>query len=321
MRNKMKYYLLLMTFILLACSTKVPNDQDKSVLKEAQTHFKVLQPSPIDPDKSENLIELGEKLYFEKKLSLDGNISCNSCHKLKKFGVDNEDLSSGQNSKRLSRNTPTVYNSSLNFKQSWDGRAKDIKEQIKLHLFDPLIYGMTDEKEILETLNKNKYPSLFKEASLNLSIPNALHALESFLQTLVTRSRFDDYLEGDIFALNASERRGLNKFIEIGCINCHAGENLGSMSFEKLGQAKKYKTNDQGRFLITQNNEDKMNFKVPSLRNVAQTAPYLHDGSIRTLEEMIDIMGEYQLGQKLLREDIQDIKAFLSTLDANSLPY
>jgi cytochrome c peroxidase len=137
----------------------------------------------------------------------------------------------------------------------------------------------------------------------------------------MTPSEFDDYLNGEIFALNDQERRGLKKFIEVGCTTCHNGENLGGTMYQKLGLLKKYKTEDTGRYKVTKKRRDKYKFKVPGLRNIAKTSPYLHDGSIETLDEMIDIMAEYQLGKKLQKEDIKDIKAFLSTTTAKSLPY
>lgn len=317
----MRFTFLLITLLLMSCSSKVATDKDKALLKDATQLFSPIPTTLIDLDENENLIKLGEKLYFEKKLSKSGTISCNSCHQLDKFGVDNEETSPGHNAKRGERNSPTVYNAGLNFKQFWDGRAADLGEQAVGPILNPIEHGLETEEEVLSILKANDYEKRFKAAKLEMSFKNMGHAIASFEKTLMTPSRFDDYLNGDIFALNKQERRGLKKFIKIGCTSCHIGDNLGGTMFQKLGSVKKYKTDDLGRYLITKKKRDKYKFKVPGLRNVAKTAPYLHDGSIRTLEETIDIMGEYQLGQKLLREDIQDIKAFLSSLNAKSLPY
>lgn len=309
------------TFLLLACSSKKATDEDKALVKKANEVFKPVSSSLIDKEKNKNLIELGEKLYFEKKLSVNGSISCNSCHMLDKYGVDNLSTSPGHDGRKGDRNSPSVYNSGLNFRQFWDGRAKDLAEQAIGPITNPIEHGLKSGDEAIKILKESGYSKLFKEAKLELNYNNVGVAIAAFEKTLMTPSEFDDYLNGDIFALNDQERRGLKKFIEVGCTSCHAGENLGGTMYQKLGLLKKYKTEDLGRYSITKKRRDKYKFKVPGLRNVAKTAPYLHDGSIRTLDEMIDIMGEYQLGQKLLKEDIQDIKAFLSTTTAKSLPY
>lgn len=313
--------LLIMIFSFAACSSKQVTDEDKAQVKKANEFFKPVSSTLIDKEKNKNIIELGEKLYFEKKLSANGTISCNSCHMLDNFGVDNEPTSPGHDGTRGDRNSPTVYNSGLNFRQFWDGRAKDLAAQAIGPITNPIEHGVKSEAAAVKTLKDNGYVELFKAANLELTYKNIGVAIEAFEKTLMTPSEFDDYLNGDVFALNDQERRGLKKFMEVGCTTCHSGENLGGTMYQKLGLLKKYKTEDKGRYNVTKKRRDKYKFKVPGLRNVAKTAPYLHDGSVKTLDEMIDIMGEYQLGQKLLKEDIQDIKAFLSTTTAKSLPY
>jgi cytochrome c peroxidase len=318
----MKFFALFFTLsILVACSSKNPTEEDKALNKKANMFFKAVSPSLIDKDKYQDLISLGEKLYFEKKLSANGTISCNSCHMLDKFGVDNEPTSPGHDGTRGERNSPTVYNAGLNFAQFWDGRAKDLAEQAIGPILNPIEHGLKSEKEAISILKQAGYEKEFKAAKLDLNYKNVGVAIAAFEKTLMTPSDFDDYLNGDIFALNDQERRGLKKFVEVGCTTCHNGENLGGTMYQKLGLVKKYKTEDLGRYKVTKKRRDKYKFKVPGLRNIAKTGPYLHDGSIKTLDEMIDIMAEYQLGKKLLIQDIKDIKAFLSTTTAKSLPY
>ena len=145
-------------------------------------------------------------------------------------------------------------------------------------------------------------------------------AIGDFEKTLITPSRFDDYLAGDIHALSFQERRGLEKYIQNGCTSCHSGAGLGGTMFQKFGLIKKYPTKDLGRYEVTKKRRDKYKFKVPGLRNVSKTAPYLHDGSIASLDEVIEIMFEYQLGKEASKQDIADIKAFLTSLEAKKLP-
>lgn len=318
----MKYFALLFSALLItACSSKKATDEDKKLNKKANMFFKAVSPSLIDKAANNNLIGLGEKLYFETKLSANGTISCNSCHKLDKFGVDNEPTSPGHDGTRGDRNSPTVYNSGLNFAQFWDGRAKDLAEQAIGPILNPIEHGLKSEKEAIAILKEAGYEKEFKNAKLELNYKNVGVAIAAFEKTLMTPSDFDDYLNGDIFALSDQERRGLEKFIKVGCTTCHNGENLGGTMYQKMGLVKKYKTEDLGRYKVSKKRRDKYKFKVPGLRNIEKTGPYLHDGSIKTLDEMIDIMAEYQLGKKLLKQDIQDIKAFLSATTAKSLPY
>ena len=315
--------MLILSFLLIisSCSTKKATEQDNELLKQAQGVFEVIPETLIDKDKNEEKIELGKKLYFENKLSINDTISCNSCHNLETFGVDNEKTSPGHDGTRGKRNSPTSLNAALNFRQFWDGRAKDLEEQAIRLILNEIEHGLPGQEAALAKINTPEYIEMFKKANLEFDYQNIGVAIGAFERTLLTPSKFDDYLKGDVFALNNQQRRGLKKYLEIGCTSCHSGVALGGNSYQKLGVVKKYPTKDTGRYEVSKKKRDKFKFKVPGLRNVAKTAPYFHDGSITTLEEAIDLMAEYQLGKKLIKEDIQDIKAFLSSTTAKSINY
>ena len=264
-------------------------------------------------------IALGKKLYFEKKLSKAQDLSCNSCHDLNNFGVDNQKTSLGFNGQRGGRNSPTVYNAALHFAQFWDGRAKDVEEQALGPIMNPVEMAMPSEKEVIDRLlTDSVYISQFKEAfpdeSEALNFKNIGKAIGAFERTLITPSKFDEYLNGDEKALSEDAIRGLKAFRDTGCVACHNGSTLGGQMFQKLGIVKPFPTSDLGRYEVTKLDSDKLIFKVPSLRNVSKTAPYFHDGSIQTLEEAVKLMGEHQLGAKMDERKIKDIVAFLNSL-------
>jgi cytochrome c peroxidase len=308
------------SLFLLGCSGKHKkmNEADKLLWTEATSVFQPIPEQVIDREANSQLIHLGEKLYFEKKLSINDTISCNSCHQLDKFGVDNEKTSPGHNKKRGGRNSPTVYNSALNFVQFWDGRAKDMEEQAIGPILNPIEHGLPNEKAALKKIDTTEYRELFKVAftgqAEGFTFKNIGIAIGAFEKTLLTPSRFDDFLKGDGEALTVDEKKGLKKFVEFGCTSCHDGAGIGGGSFQKLGLINDFKTKDQGRFEVTKNPEDKQMFKVPSLRNVVHTGPYFHDGRVATLDKAIKLMGFHQLGIDLDDEDVKDIKAFLGSL-------
>jgi cytochrome c peroxidase len=311
-------FLVVSLVALVSCSGQKITKHDQEVLKSAQGFFSPIPSTMIDKEKHKDMITLGKKLYLEKKLSANGTISCNSCHKLDNFGVDNEPTSPGHDGTRGGRNSPTSFNAALNFKQFWDGRAKDLADQAGGPILNPIEHGLKSEKEALAKINEAEYIAMFKKAFPKAKEPmtykNLTEAIAAFEKTLMTPSRFDAYLAGDIAALNAQERKGLEKFVSVGCIQCHSGQGLGGTSFQKLGLVKPYKTKDMGRYEVTKKRRDKFKFKVPLLRNIEKTAPYFHDGSIKTLDEAITVMAEYQLGKELAKEDVSDIKAFLGSL-------
>lgn len=272
-------------------------------------------------------ITLGKRLFLDTQLSENNSISCNSCHNLNTFGVDNEARSPGTKGQLGDRNSPSVYNSALHIAQFWDGRAKDVEEQALGPVLNPKEMAMPTEKVVLERLSSDPtYLEQFKAAFPNETQPinfiNVGKAIGAFERTLLTPSRFDQYLEGDKSALTEQEKAGLQKFSETGCTACHNGVLLGANAYQKLGLVKPYvgaNPEDHGRMTVTKNAAEDMFFKVPSLRNVEKTGPYFHDGSISTLEQAVDVMAEYQLGKKLSKEDVASIVTFLKSL-TGSLP-
>lgn len=322
----MRYLLVVgLTLFLFSCDSSLTQKPKLSsgeieLLKMAKENFKPLPYSLINKWDEEDKIHLGEKLYFEKKLSINNTISCNSCHKIDSHGVDNEPTSPGHDGTRGERNSPTVYNAALNFAQFWDGRAKDVEEQALGPILNPIEHGLASESDALKKIDTKEYRYLFDKAfpheKNNFNYKNIGRAIGSFEKTLLTQSRFDDYLRGSMFALSVPEKIGLKKFIEVGCTSCHNGVNIGGEMYMKLGQVKDFQTKDLGRFSITNDEDDKFVFKVPGLRNIVHTYPYMHDGKVENLDEMIRIMGEYQLGENLSSQDIYYIKSFLGSLSA-----
>ncbi|MBY0475954.1 MAG: cytochrome-c peroxidase [Nitrosomonas sp.] len=289
---------------------------DKTILKH---FFEPLPASIIDEKKNATLIALGKKLYLDPRLSANDTISCNSCHQLDNFGVDSQPTSPGHEGKRGGRNSPTTFNAALHIAQFWDGRAKDVEEQALGPILNPIEMGMPKDVDVVDKLKKiDEYKTMFAEAFKDEKDPilyvNIGKAIGAFERTLLTPSRFDDFLKGDENALNDTEKRGLQKFITMGCANCHNGVAIGGNSYKKIGLVVPYETKDLGRFEITGLETDKKVFKVPSLRNIAKTGPYFHDGSVATLEEAIEEMAEHQLGQKVGPGFVGDVKAFLESL-------
>ncbi|WP_341643488.1 cytochrome-c peroxidase [Thauera sp. SDU_THAU2] len=276
---------------------------------------------PIEPAKAVNpaMVELGKKLYFDPRLSRSGFISCNSCHNLSMGGSDNLKTSIGDKWQQGPINSPTVLNSSLAVAQFWDGRAADLKEQAGGPIANPGEMAFTHDLAI-DTLRSipgyvSEFKSVFGSAAIN--IDKITQAIAAFEETLVTpNSPFDQWLKGDDKALTDRELAGYGLFKESGCVACHNGPAVGGTSFQKMGLFEPYKTNNpaEGRAAVTGKDEDRMNFKVPTLRNVELTYPYFHDGEAATLEEAVDIMGRLQLGRKYSEQEIADIVAFLKTL-------
>ncbi|MEZ4754097.1 MAG: cytochrome-c peroxidase [Bdellovibrionota bacterium] len=270
-------------------------------------------------DDNSVIVELGRKLYFDTRLSLDKDISCNSCHDLKNYGVDSLPTSPGHKGQLGDRNSPTVYNAALHISQFWDGRAKDVEEQALGPVLNPVEMAMPAEDLVIERLGSDKeYPELFKKAfpkdEKPLNFINMGKAIGAFERTLITTSRFDKWEAGDKSALTAEEIAGFEKFKQTGCTICHGGKLFGGNMYQKLGLVKAFKTEDTGRHKQTGNEADKYFFKVPSLLNIAKTGPYFHDGSVKTLNEAVKIMGEYQLGKNLSDEDVKSIVIFLNSL-------
>lgn len=277
--------------------------------------------SPVPAPKAVNpaAVELGKKLFFDPRLSKSGFISCNSCHNLSMGGSDNLKTSIGHNWQRGPINSPTVLNSRMNLAQFWDGRAKDLKEQAGGPIANPGEMAFTHELAV-ETLRSipgyvEEFKRVFKTDQL--TIDEVTTAIAAFEETLVTpNSRFDQWLDGDKTALTKDELEGYRLFKESGCVACHNGPNFGGNSFQKMGLVQPYKTANtaQGRVEVTGKDADRLNFKVPTLRNVELTYPYFHDGEAETLTQAVDVMGRLQLGREFTPDENAKIVAFLKTL-------
>lgn len=312
---------LLLSLVSCQESFKSMPNIDQSELKrleEARSYFSPIPSFIIDKTEQTDKISLGKKLYFEKKLSINNTISCSSCHNLDTFGVDNQKTSPGHDGTRGDRNSPTVLNAALHIAQFWDGRAADVEAQALGPILNPIEHGLASEADALAKIDTLEYRRAFHRAFKGEDKPfnytNIGRAIGAFERTLLTPSRFDDYLKGSLFALTNKEKKGLDKFISIGCVSCHNGVAVGGQMYMKLGAVKDYPVKDKGRFMVTQDEGDLFVFKVPSLRNVHHTQPYLHDGSINDLGQMIKVMAEYQLGEDINSSDIEYIKAFLGAL-------
>lgn len=325
------YFLFISTFILSmsACAPekKEVSESDKALIEKAKTYFAPLPLIAKNPTnkKSKEKIDLGHKLFFDTQLSLEGTQSCNTCHNLATYGVDNEATSEGDNGGRGDRNSPTVLNAALHTTQFWDGRAKDVEEQAGMPITNPVEMAIPDEAFLVDRLKQDEnYPTLFKNAFPEqedpLTYENIRLSLAVFERELLTPAPFDDFIKGDAEALNDSQKAGLNSFVEVGCITCHTGPLLGGNMFQKFGVYGNYweHTNsvatDDGRFKETKVEADKYMFKVPSLRNIEKTYPYFHDGSVSDLNESIRIMAKVQLNKDLSEEEIKNINAFLTSL-------
>ena len=289
----------------------------------AQLLDEPLRPLPAPPVLNPAQVELGRKLFNDARLSANGSVSCASCHQLSNGGADDKAFSINASGKPESVNTPSIFNASLNFKQFWDGRADTLEQQIDAVVRSPDEMNTTWAAVLTTLGNDAAYRAEFKAAFADgISEATVQNALASYERTLLTAdSRFDQYLRGDTDILTIEEKYGYRRFKEYGCVACHQGVNIGGNMFQKFGvmgdyfQARGSLTDaDLGRYRITGDEEDRYVFKVPSLRNVALTAPYFHDASAATLADAVDVMFKYQLGRLPSEEDKHLIVLFLKTL-------
>ena len=318
--------------VVQAADNSNASQEDKELLKQAQTLF---QPLPDDAEMqkaqpfTQAQVKLGQQLWYEPRLSKGNTVSCNSCHNLATAGVDNLPTSPGHKGSFGARNSPTALNAALLGSQFWDGRAATVEEQAGGPLLNPVEMANTDQASVEKKIAAiPEYQALFKEAFPEnggaVSFGNITHAIAAFERTLLTPTKWDDYLKGNINALNETERQGVRSFINNGCIACHKGVVLGGDTFQKFGLVKSpywqftgSKNQDEGRFEVTKAESDKFVFRVPGLCNVARTYPYFHDGSVWELGKAVSIMGEAQLGKQLPKEEVEKIVAFLNTLSGS----
>lgn len=315
-------------FYLISCGDSTPEVNKMAIMESANRIFTQLPKTmPGSENDTPERIKLGEKLYFETKLSKTNTQSCNTCHSIDegKAGVDNLPTSPGAKTGTIgTRNSPTVLNAGFQFAQFWDGRAEDLKEQALGPILNPLEMGMDNPKEVEDKLAAiPEYKEMFAKAfpdNPKISWDNLGEAVAAFERTLITSDRFDNFLAGNPKALSDEEAQGLDIFINKGCTTCHTGPLLGGNMYQKMGLYKPYSdTKDLGRYDITKNDADKFMFKVPTLRNIALTAPYFHDGASPTLEDAVKQMSEMQLTTPLTQEEITKVVTFFGSLSDKEL--
>ena len=268
-------------------------------------------PVPADNPMSAEKVELGKKLYFEPAISKSGHFSCNSCHNLATWGVDNQPFSIGHKWQRGGRNAPTVLNSGFWSKQFWDGRAPLLEDQAKGPPLNPVEMAADSEEAVVQRLKDAGYTPLFDAVfgKNTLNYDNMAKAIAAFERTLNTpNAPFDQFVQGK-GDISKAAKRGMHKVAEIGCTSCHSGPLFTSNEFVNFQYGQ-----DTGLKSVTGKDEDDHVFRVQSWRNVAMTAPYFHDGSAKTLEEAVKIMAKVQLDTELSKQDVSDIVAFLNTL-------
>jgi len=297
------------------------------LMTSAQASFKAIPLSPpalpgnaSTPAK----VELGKMLYFDPRLSASHAISCNSCHNIGLGGADAEETSIGHQWQRGGRNAPTVLNAAFNTAQFWDGRAKDLEAQAGGPMINPIEMASPKEHVGEQLAAIPGYVTAFKVAFPGtenpLTLPNAQKAIAVFEATLITpNAPFDRYLKGDSSALTSIQKEGLRVFMNKGCVACHNGINVGGGMYAPFGAVEKpgadlLPPGDKGRFAVTKTATDEYVFKVPTLRNIALTAPYFHTGRSWDLRQAVAVMGTSQLGTELTSQEIDNVVAFLEGL-------
>ena len=270
-------------------------------------------------------VALGRALYHETVLSDGHDLSCNGCHPLNGYGADGRRVSMGHKGQLGSRNAPTVYNAAGQVAQFWDGRAPTVEAQAIGPILNPAEMGMPDSAAVLAHMRGDQryramFAAAFPDEPQPLTYVNVGRAIGAFERGLVTPSPWDAYLQGDTTALTPAQRRGFATFAAVGCGACHNGAYVGGGSFQKLGAAKPWPAQrDSGRYAVTHDPADVMVFKVPTLRNVAMTGPYFHDGSVASLDKAVRLMARHQLGRELTDAQANAIVDWLGSL-TGSIP-
>ena len=286
--------------------------------------------NPITPEK----VELGKQLFFDPRLSVDGTVSCNSCHNVMSSGTDNRPVSVGVAAQKGGRSAPTVWNAAFLSAQFWDGRAPTLEEQAKGPILNEIEMGMPDEQAVVERIKViPQYVEQFRRVfggENPVTYDNIAKAIATYERTLITpNSAFDRYVKGDKQALSDDAKKGMQLVKDLGCTGCHAGPDFSGSANRKTGEGNfqkfpvfpgsEYDTkynllDDPGRYSVTKKEEDKHVWRVPTWRNVALTAPYFHNGSVKTLDEAVRVMAKTQLNKDLNEEQVKQIVAFLNSL-------
>ena len=322
--SSLTFFLTLTLFFgLLVASWAGTVDIGKAALQPSILHNEPIQPIATQHGQDPAKVALGKIMFHDPRLSADNSISCAHCHHLDAGGADGLPVSVGINGQKGGINSPTVFNSSLNFRQFWDGRAASLEEQVNGPVSAAKEMG-SSWQQVLEKLGNDKRLLQEFQASYTdgLTETTIKDAIATFERTLITANGpFDRYLKGDPTAISASAKEGYGLFKSYGCIACHQGVAVGGNMYQKMGIVRNYfaergniQVADYGRFNVTGKERHRFTFKVPSLRNIAQTSPYFHDGLTPSLEEAVRKMARYQIGRIMPETDLQKIVAFLKTL-------
>jgi cytochrome c peroxidase len=291
-------------------------------------------PEPASNPSTPAKVELGKMLYHDPRLSSSGTVACASCHNVMAGGEDNRGGSVGVKAQVGGRSAPTVWNSAFNSVQFWDGRAASLEAQAKGPVTNPIEMGMKSWDDVVVRLKAIPgYPSAFAAAfgggADSVTADNAAKAIAAYERTLITpNSAYDKFANGDKSALTDQQQRGLNTFAEVGCSGCHSGPAFNGPTLpEGTGFYQKFPmfengvfeaqynfSADLGRAQETKNSADEHLFKVPTLRNIALTAPYFHNGKVKTLNDAVRVMAKLQLNKDLSDGQVDDIVAFLNAL-------
>lgn len=280
----------------------------------------------VSPPQDPNRVALGRLLFHDTRLSKNREVSCSTCHMLTKYGIDGKVVSTGFAGRHGTRNAPSVFNAATHIAQFWDGRAVDVEAQAIVPITNPVEMAMPNEQAVVEALAiVPRYVEMFRTAFPNdehpISLKNVGEAIGAFERGLVTTSRWDKFVAGDQSALTHKEKTGLRLFMQRGCISCHTGPEVGGASFQKVGVVYPWPNQaDQGRADLTHFPADRMVFKVPSLKNIAETAPYFHDGSTTDLETAIQRMGHFELGVELPKDEISALAAWMRSMTGEADP-
>ena len=319
--------------LIAAGCAAVATGEDAALLARAQQMFKPLPADAGTPQipLGKDRVELGRVLFFEPRLSVDNRVSCATCHQPSFYGAEPLALSVGIYGKVLPRNTPTIFNTALQFTQHYGGNRTDVEDQAPKALLSPFAYGNEDNAASLKRLLALPgYRPLFEKAfpgeAEPVTLENFAKAVGAYERVLLTPAPFDRYLKGDTAAIGVQAKRGLETFMSVGCVGCHSGVLVGGQTYQKFGVTQDYwtltgskpndvhKGIDTGRMVDTKDESDRFMFKVQQLRNVAVTPPYFHDGSVARLDDAVRIMGKLQLGRDLGTGEVSDIVAFLESL-------
>jgi cytochrome c peroxidase len=313
--------------IVLYGSCLLATSVDEDLMNKAKAVFGPLpssMPSPDNPITPEK-VKLGNALFWETRISVDGTVSCVRCHPIGLYAADGLKKPIGNHCKENPRNAPTIFNAASQISEHWIGNRTSVEDQAKQALIGPPSFGMPSYEAAEKVLKGLEgYVVMFKAAFPGEKDPvivdNLAKAIGAFERTLVTPAPLDDFMKGNAAALSNQQKRGLQSFMEVGCSACHMSPYVGGQMYQKFGVYAPYWTYtksqpvDEGRFAVTKNPADKYVFKVPVLRNVAKTSPYFHDGSVDRLEDAVVIMAKVQLMKDLTKEQTSDLVAFLGSL-------